>query len=115
MSAILNELINKISLQQKGKENTPEFAIGEQLKDIATCEPTSAEIINQDIEVSGMGLVDVAKYFKSYSDKNHKSQKVFCITPIKAEELIRKFYKLPDKEVKEKTVKTELLDLADFF
>ena len=114
MTAVLKELIEKITLQQNGKENTPEFAIGEQLKEIATHEPASAEIINQDIEVSGMGLSDVAKFFQSYSDKNHKSQKVFCITPTKAEELIREFYKLPASAKVTETAKAEFLDLADF-
>ena len=96
----LAALIAKIEAQQKGKEGTPEFNIGEQLKDIAGAEPASAELIDQDIEKEGMGLSDLADAFKKYADAEHKKKKgsCICITPIVAEGLIRKFYGLPKKE-----------------
>ena len=112
-------LIAKIEAQQKGKEGMPEFGIGEQLKDIARAEPASAELIDQDLGKEGMGLCDVAKEFKKHSDSEHKKLKgsCFCITPMVAEDLIRKFYGLPERDaapapVEEKPV--GLLDLESF-
>lgn len=114
--AVLNA---KIEAQQKGKEGTAEFNIGEQLKDIARSEPASAELIDLDLDKEGMGLCDVAKEFKKYADSEHKKLKgsCFCITPMVADGLIRKFYGLPEKDtapapVEEKPV--GLLDLESF-
>ena len=111
----LELLIAKIENQQKGKGGTPEFAIGEQLKEIVKAEPESAELVDQDIEREKMGLVDVAAAFKKYADDHHKKEKVFCITPQVAEDLIRKFYGLTEKKAEQiQEKKDTFLDLGSF-
>lgn len=112
-------LIAKIEAQQKGKEGMPEFGIGEQLKDIARAEPASAELIDQDLDKEGMGLEDVAEEFEDYADEMHKKKKgsCICITPQVAEDLIRKFYGLPEREADPAPVEEKpsgLLDLESF-
>ena len=115
----LDLLILKIENQQKGKEGTAEFNIGEQLKEIARAEPASAELLNEDLEKKEMSLAEVAKEFKKYADENHEKQKgsCFCITPMVADGLIRKFYGLPDRD-EQSNEKTEsvpgFLDLGSF-
>ena len=100
------EIINE---QQKGRENTPAFMIGEQLKEIAAREPASAELLEKDLIVAGMGLDGAAKKLQEYADANHKTAKCFCITPIKAEEILREFYGLPKREEK----RNEAVSLSD--
>lgn len=90
------EIINE---QQKGRENTPAFMIGEQLKEIAAHEPASAELLEKDLIVAGMGLDGAAKKLQEYADANHKTAKCFCISPLKAEEILREFYGLPKREI----------------
>lgn len=87
-----------IAAQQKGHENEPLFMIGEQLKEIAEREPISRELITRDLQIPEMNLSAAAAMFQKYSDDNHKNARCFCITPAKAEELLRKFYGLPERE-----------------
>lgn len=113
---ILEELFAKIAAQQ-GEEGTPQFNIGEQLKDIARAEPASAELIDQDLDKEGMGLKDLAKEFEDYADELHKKKKgsCICITPKVADGLIRKFYGLPERGAEPSEDKTEgYLDLSSF-
>ncbi len=94
-------VIAKIEAQQKGKEETPAFNIGEQLKEIARAEPAAAEILDQDLEKEGMGLEGVADAFEDYADEQFEKQKkssCICITPIVADGLIREFYGLAKRE-----------------
>jgi len=90
----LQELIEQ---QQKGHETEPRFMIGEQLKEIAEREPKSAELLEQDLQVKEMSLAAAEAKLQEYADKNRKG-KTFCITPIVAERILRKFYGLPKKE-----------------
>ncbi len=86
-----------IAQQQKGHEGKPRFMIGEQLKEIAAREPKSAELIEQDLQVKEMSLEAAERAFQAYADQHKQSgQKVFCITPIVAEGILRKFYGLPE-------------------
>ena len=93
----MSKVFEIIEQQQKGRENTPAFMIGEQLKEIAAREPASAELLEKDLIVAGMGLDGAAKKLQEYADANHKTAKCFCITPIKAEEILREFYGLPKR------------------
>lgn len=90
---ILEEIIAQ---QQKGHENEPRFMIGEQLKEIAAREPRSAELLAQDLTVPEMDLGAAEKKLQEYADKHHKSGRTFCISPIVAEGILRKFYGLPE-------------------
>lgn len=113
------EIINE---QQKGRENTPAFMIGEQLKEIAAHEPASAELLEKDLIVAGMGLDGAAKKLQEYADANHKTAKCFCISPLKAEEILREFYGLPARVETQTAVPSEKkedvsaghIDLSDF-
>lgn len=113
---ILRELI---AGQQKGHEKEPVFMIGMQLLDIAEREPASAELLEKDLQTNGMKLTDAAAELKKYADTHHGSAKCFCITPDVAEDILRKFYGLPEKTEKteERAPKEEskgFIDLGDF-
>ena len=101
-----------IEEQQKGKEGTAPWMVGEQLKEIAEREPACAELLAKDLTVSGMGIADAEKKLKAYADKN-KNNGFCCITPKVAEGILRKFYGLPEREA---TTKTEpmIFDLSAF-
>lgn len=106
----MNEIINKIEIQQRGKENTPAFMIGEQLKDIIRENPDAAEIIGADLDISEMNLDAAAAVFKQYSDKHRAGKSCFCITPDIADKLLHDFYKIPEKS----EPASDFIDLASF-
>lgn len=120
----MEKLCEMIANQQKGKENTPAFMIGEQLKDMARQQPGIVELLKQDLEVPEMSLVSAAKKLQEYSDKNRRNAKCFCITPMVAEGILRKFYGLPAQEQQEQQaqaptanlspVESTHIDLSDF-
>ena len=93
----MKKLFEMITEQQKGHENGPVFMVGEQLKDIARNEPHSAELLEKDLAMPAMSLVEAEKKLKAYADANHGSAKSFCVSPLKAEEILREFYGLPKR------------------
>ena len=106
----------KIEAQQaEVGEASPEYMIGEQLKDIASREPQAASILNNDIDIAEMNLKAAAKEFQKYVDK-HKGKKdnCFCITPKVAEKILREFYHIPEPTEEKQEAASEMLDLADF-
>ena len=106
-----------IAEQQKGKEGTPAWMVGEQLKEIASREPVSAELLEKDLAVTEMNLEKAADQIKKKADELHKAQKgnCVCVPPNVAEEVLRKFYGLPKKgETVDQPAATEVLDLGDF-
>ena len=92
----MNELIRIIEEQQKGKENTAVFMVGEQLKDIAKRESGSIELLVRDLQMPEMNLVAAEKKIKEYADKNRKGASCFCVSPNVAEGILREFYGLQD-------------------
>lgn len=125
MSKIYDELVALIESQQKGKENTDVFMVGEQLKYMVRGNDHNAEILLQDIAMKEMNLVAAAAKLKDYADKNRKGAKCFCIAPIVAYGILCEFYGLQRKEhpiVKEPLAWTEIapaqdsgfIDLGDF-
>ncbi len=113
----MEKLIDIIENQQKGHESEPIFMIGEQLKDIASREPASAEILEQDLAVENMGLAAAAGALKKYADDNHGKNQCFCITPNVAEKILREFYSLPNPAEAVKTAETpsnSYIDLSSF-
>ena len=117
----MEKLCEMIANQQKGKENTPAFMIGEQLKDMARVQPGIVELLKQDLEVPEMSLDSAAKKLQEYADKNHGKAKSFCITPMVAEDILRKFYGLPAREQQAQAptanispVESTHIDLSDF-
>lgn len=89
--------IELIEAQQKGKEGTPAYMVGEQLKDICRSEPASADLVEKDLAIESMSLAAAAGKIKAHADELHKKQKgnCVCITPDVAERIIREFYGLP--------------------
>lgn len=87
-----------IEAQQKGKEDTAPWMVGEQLKDICRQDPHCAEIVAQDMANPSMSLVECEKKIKAKADEMQKKgkQKCVCITPNVAEQIIREFYGLPE-------------------
>lgn len=118
---LLQEAISAISAQQ-GKERTPVWMAGEQLKDILRAEPQHAELIVQDMQNKTM-LADCEKKIKAFADK-HKTGNFACVTPIEAEEIIRKHFGLPERgtgdpekarEPKAAPAAGKVIDLSAFF
>ena len=117
MSKIYDELVALIESQQKGKEDTDVFMVGEQLKDIGAENDHNAEILLQDVAMKKMNLIAAAAKLKDYADKNHKNAKCFCITPKKADEILRGFYGLEVQECGTKSAPVQdsgFIDLGDF-
>lgn len=101
----MSRLIEIITAQQKGHENEPLFIVGEQLKEIANREPISAELLEKDLEMTGMKLSDAAAKLKKYSDDHRGKATCFCISPKVAEGILREFYGLP--KAQDKTTASE--------
>lgn len=86
-----------IEAQQKGKENTDIWMVGEQLKDICRTDPACAAIVAEDVKNKTMSIEHAAKKIKEYADGQKRKQKgnCVCVPPNVAEGIIREFYGLP--------------------
>lgn len=110
-----------IEAQQKGKEGTTVFMVGEQLKDICRADPACAEIVAQDLEQKEMSIEACEKKIKAHADKLAKEKKLRSVgvSPAAAEKIIRQFYGLPEVGEKAAPVavpaeqEPDLLDLGD--
>ncbi|MDO5399154.1 MAG: hypothetical protein Q4G33_14650 [bacterium] len=101
------DVYEKIAAQQNGKENTPAYMVGEQLKDIIRGNADIEELVTQDLDVEEMSIEKCAAKIKAHADEKHKKLKgnCICVTPIEADKIIREFYGLPEAAAKEeKTV-----------
>ena len=91
------EAVRAIEDQQKAvKERSPQWMVGEQLKDICRREPESAELIGQDLRVEKLSITEAEKKIKAFADA-HKTGNFGCVTPIEADRILREFYGLPDR------------------
>ena len=115
MNKWYEEVKSKIEAQQaKVKPRSPQWMVGEQLKDICRHEPKSAELIAQDLENTAMSITEAEKKIKAFADKN-KTGQFSCVTPAESNRILREFYGLPKPdEVKPTTSAKKLVDLADF-
>ena len=110
-----NTLTEIISQQQEGHQNDPVFMIGEQLKEMAEGDEKVTELLIQDLQTANMRLSDAAKELQKYSDKNRGKATCFCITPKVAEDILRKFYGLPERKEEKRIENTApAIDLSDF-
>lgn len=117
MSKVYDELNLLIEGQQKGRENTDVFMVGEQLKDIGAESEHNAEILLQDLALPNMGLVAAAAKLKAYADKNRGNSNCVCISPKVADGILRKFYGLEARaEMKERATVQDsgFIDLEAF-
>ncbi len=87
-------VFEKIEAQQKGKENTAPWMVGEQLKEICSREPLAAELVEKDLAVKEMSLEACEKKIKEWADK-HKKGGCAVVPPNVAEKIIREFYGIP--------------------
>lgn len=103
--------------QAKVKLHSPQWMVGEQLKDICRMEPKSAELIAQDLENEAMSITAAEKKIKAFAD-GHKTGNFACVTPAEAENILREFYGLPrPDEIKPAAPPPpakKLVDLSDF-
>ena len=83
----------KITAQQKGKDMTPAWMVGEQMKDMCRMDPRCEELLDKDLDVKEMGLEKAAAKIKEYADK-HKTGNFACVTPIQSDRILREFYGL---------------------
>lgn len=120
MSLIIDKLTSEIEKQQKKfREFEAPYVVGEQLKAIGAESDDIADILFTDLQNEQMNIASAANMLQNYADKNHGKEKVFCITPQKADELLRDFYKLPtpskDNNIERVTESAPFVNLADFF
>ena len=100
--------------QEKVQARGPQWMVAEQLMDICRREPGSAELIAQDLDNPEMGIVQAEKKIKAFADA-HKSGNFACVTPSEAEDILRKFYGLPDpRQGRPSAGGAVSVDLADF-
>lgn len=105
--------------QEKVKERSPQWMVGEQLKDICRMEPRGAELIAQDLQVEAMGIVEAEKKIRAFADA-HKTGNFSCVTPVEADRILREFYGLPiagetAREAAPAQDEGNVLRLEDFF
>lgn len=113
---MINKAIEMINKQQKGKEETAVYCVGEQLKDIIRNNPEAAEIVAQDLKVKEMSLAQCEKEIKAFADERHKKNggNGACVMPHEAERIIRAFYGLPDGVTEECSRAKETEQSFDF-
>ena len=92
------DVIAKIEAQQKGRENTGVWMVGEQLKDICRGDSHCSEILAADLENPEMSLEKAERQIKAKADELRQGMKnasCVCVPPNVAEVILRKFYGLP--------------------
>lgn len=112
---MVEEAIRKLREQQdKVKARSGPWMVAEQLMDLCRQEPESAELIAQDLDNPEMGIIQAEKKIKAFADA-HKTGNFACVTPAEAEDILRKFYGLPDpRRDKPSGGGAVSVDLADF-
>ena len=88
-------VFEKIEAQQKGKKGTAPWMVGEQLKEICRREPQAAELVDKDLDVKEMSLSACEKKIADWADA-HKKGNCAVVPPNVAEDIIRKFYGIPE-------------------
>jgi len=98
MSYILGKLEAEVRAQMKGHAGDTVEMVGEQLLEIARGDARAAEILLTDLQNKDLGIVNAEKKIRAYADELHKKKGGNCVgvSPKKAEEILRKFYGLPD-------------------
>lgn len=106
--------------KQQPKERSAVWMVGEQLKDIVIHEPECALMILEDLQSENMSIKKAEEKIAERAAKN-KVGRVGCVTPAEADEILRKFYGLPDRtqaappaKQEEKALAGEIIDIFDF-
>lgn len=112
----MNEAIKKLREQQANVQaRSPQWMVAEQLIDICRNEPKSAELIAKDLDVKEMSITEAEKKIKAFADE-HKTGGFSCVTPAEADDILRKFYGLPERgaENEDSAPADKVIDLMDF-
>ena len=91
----MERLGEMIAAQTKGHEGTAVEAVGQQLLDIAAADPACTEILVEDLEVEGMGVADAEGEIAKAAKANRK-RNVGFVSGKQADQILRKFYGLPE-------------------
>ncbi len=116
MSAVDRAVALLEKQQSKVESRSPQWMVGEQLKDICRHELQSAELVAQDLENPAMSITEAEKKIKAFADK-HKTGNFSCVTPIEAERILREFYGLPDPAEATEAARPagdKVIDLMDY-
>lgn len=101
-----------IEAQQKGHEGTTVFTVGEHLKQICRADPACEQIVAEDLQHKSMGIVECEKQIAALADEIEKKAKNkgkslrVGVDFFAAEDVIRKFYGLPERATAEQAVPT---------
>lgn len=88
-------VFEKIEAQQKGKEGTAVWMVGEQLKGICMADPHCAKILEEDLENPAMSIDKAERQIKAWADKQKKVGGGVGVSGIVADGILREFYGLP--------------------
>lgn len=93
----LQTALDRITAQQaKHRQGSAPWCVGEQLKDILRAQPEAADLVDRDLDQTGMGLADCEKKIADFAQKNKQGNVGFC-GPADADHIIREFYGLPER------------------
>lgn len=112
----MQELRKMIDAQRKGKEDSPVWMVGQQLLDMAAESTQNCELLKHDLEIPEMDLVHAEQQIKAWSDKNKKGN-CCCVSPMVADEILRKFYGLPargEKPAEPTPPANSFINIGDF-
>lgn len=88
-------VFDKIEAQQKGKEDTIVFEVGEQLKGICRTDPECAKIVAEDLDNPEMSIDKAERKIKAWADKQKRVGGGVGVSGIVADRILREFYGLP--------------------
>lgn len=97
---MIEKAIQAIEAQQsKVQARSPQWMVGEQLKDLCRESDHNAELIYQDLQNAAMSITAAEKKIKAFADANKpKGQTFSCVTPVEADKILREFYGLEDRK-----------------
>lgn len=115
---MLEKAISAIEAQQKTvKPRSPQWMVGEQLKDLCRQDARCAELIAQDLTVPEMSVTAAEKKIKAFADKN-RTGGFACVTPAEADRILREFYGLPEASAEpvrtERKAESPVVNLLDY-
>lgn len=109
---ILQEVTELVRKQQSGKRG-PAWMCGEQLLEMIGQDEAAAKLVLDDMQHGGLSLTGCEKKIKAFAQKNGN----VCTGP-EAEEIIRKYFGLPERGIAQKPAAEPaagVISLEDFF
>lgn len=93
----LQTTLDRIAAQQATyKQGSAPWCVGEQLKDILRAQPEAADLVDRDLDQTGMGLADCEKKIAAFAQAHRQGRVGFC-GPADSDRIIREFYGLPER------------------